>query len=80
MAHESPHDRLRKNQTKAAQGGPEYRSTAYGTVLASTYVAKEHYYKTVKVADRADSDVLQAAVASLLQHITAYVVAKSKAK
>ena len=29
MAHESNHDRYRKNQTKASQGGPDYRATSY---------------------------------------------------
>jgi hypothetical protein len=48
-----------------------------GRVLASTYVCKEFYYGTIKVAERADADVMQACVDQLLEHVTAAVQEKS---
>jgi len=43
-----------------------------GAVAASTYVTKEFYYGTIKISERADADVMQASVDSLLEHIDEY--------
>jgi len=43
-----------------------------GDVAASTYVTKEFYYGTIKISERADADVMQASVDSLLEHIDEY--------
>jgi hypothetical protein len=48
-----------------------------GRVAASTYITKEHYYKTVKVSERADADVMLASIDQLLEHIDDYVRAKT---
>ena len=44
-----------------------------GKVAASTYVAKEFYYQTIKISDRADADVMQGCVDQLLEHVNDYV-------
>ena len=43
-----------------------------GAVAASTYVTKEFYFQTIKISDRADADVMQASVDSLLEHINEF--------
>ncbi len=48
-----------------------------GSVAASTYITRDHYFKTVKTSDRQDADVLQASVNSLLEHIDEFTREKA---
>ena len=48
-----------------------------GRVGAFNTIATEYYYKTVKVADRADADGMQASVDLTLEHINDFVKRKT---
>ena len=48
-----------------------------GRVGAFNTIATEHYYKTIKVAERADADTMQACADQLLEHVNDFVKRKT---